>query len=63
MSDEFTPSDDLEFNIWYKNGVDRGWISEIFCDTHEGAPMTDDEELEWSEGGDPCSFHVKIMEA
>jgi hypothetical protein len=24
--------------------------------------MTDEEEEEWSEGGDPCSFHVKVNE-
>lgn len=53
---------DLEFEIWYENGVERGWISEVFCNTHEGPPLTDEEAQEWEEGGDPCSFHVKINE-
>lgn len=63
MSEEFYPSDDLEFNIWFKNGVERGWISDIFCNTHEEPPITPEEEAEWGEGGDPCSFHVKLLEA
>ena len=45
-----------------KYGYDKGWISDVFCDTHEGGPMTDEEAQEWDEGGDPCSFHVKVWE-
>ena len=25
-------------------------------------PMSDEEMQEWDEGGDPCSFHVKVNE-
>ena len=53
-------SDFLEFEIWLKNGFDRGWISDVFCNTHDGAPMTEEEMQEWDEGGDPCSFPVRI---
>ena len=53
---------DLEFEIWFKNGVDRGWISEVFCGTHDAPPMDDEEMQEWEDGGDPCSFHVKVNE-
>jgi hypothetical protein len=53
-------SDFLEFEIWLKNGFDRGWISDVFCNTHDGAPMTEEEMQEWEEGGDPCSFQVRI---
>lgn len=53
---------DLEFEIWFQNGIERGWISDVFCDTHEGPPLTEEEAQEWDEGGDPCSFHVKINE-
>ena len=53
---------DLEFEIWYENGVERGWISEVFCNTHEGPPLTDEEAQEGGQGGDPCSFHVKVNE-
>jgi hypothetical protein len=52
--------DHLEFEIWLKNGYDRGWISDVFCDTHDGPPLNDEEMQEWEEGGNPCSFHVKV---
>jgi hypothetical protein len=52
-----------EFHIWYDNGVVRGWITEMFCATHDGIPsLTEEEEKEWEEGGDPCQFVVRIME-
>lgn len=53
-------ADFLEFEIWLKNGFDRGWISDVFCNTHDGAPMTEEEMQEWDEGGDPCSYQVRI---
>jgi len=48
------------FNFWIKFGYRKGWVSDVFCDTHEGPPLSDEEMLEWEEGGDPCSFHVKV---
>jgi hypothetical protein len=53
---------DLDFDQWIKFGFDKGWISDVFCDTHDGPPMSDEEMKEWDEGGDPCSFHVKVIE-
>ena len=56
MDIEFDSEDTnhLEFEIWLKNGYDRGWISDVFCETHDGSPMSDEEMQEWEEGGDPC---------
>jgi hypothetical protein len=54
--------DHVEFEIWLKSGYDIGWISDVFCNTHDGPPLTDEEEQEWNDGGDPCSFHVKVNE-
>ncbi len=54
--------DHVEVEIWLKSGYDRGWISDVFCNTHDGPPLTDEEEQEWNDGGDPCSFHVKVNE-
>jgi len=52
-----------EFQIWYQNGVDRGWISEITCATHDGIdPISEEEIQEWEDGGDPCQFVVRILE-
>jgi hypothetical protein len=52
-----------EFEIWIQNGIDRGWITEPFCNTHDGDPyMTEEEEQEWESGGDPCQVVFKIKE-
>jgi len=52
-----------EFEIWLNNGIDRGWITEPFCNTHDGDPfMSEEEEKEWEEGGDPCQVVIKIIE-
>ena len=54
-------SEDKEFEIWLDNGIDRGWITEPFCNTHEGDPfMTEEESEEWESGGDPCQVVLKI---
>lgn len=52
-----------EFDIWLENGIERGWITPPFCNTHEGDPyMTQEEEDEWEAGGDPCQVVIKIRE-
>ena len=54
-------SDFDEFEIWLENGIERGWVTEPFCNTHEADPfMTEEEEQEWEEGGDPCHVVLKI---
>jgi hypothetical protein len=51
-----------EFAIWLENGISRGWVSDPFCYTHDGDPyMTEEEEKEWEDGGDPCSHVVKLI--
>lgn len=50
-----------EFLIWIQNGIERGWVTEPFCATHDGDPfMTEEESQQWEEGGDPCMSVVKI---
>jgi hypothetical protein len=56
-------SDFDEFEIWLENGIERGWVTEPFCNTHESDPfMTDEEMQEWEEGGDPCQVVLKIKQ-
>ena len=52
----------MDFETWMKYGYDNNWISDVFCNTHDGGPLTDDEQQEWDEGGDPCMFCVRVME-
>ena len=56
-------TNELEFDIWINNGIDRGWITKPFCNTHDGDHyMTTEEAQEWDEGGDPCQVVFKILE-
>lgn len=48
------------FNEWVVIGLDNGWCSEPVCETHEGLPMTKDEEQEWESGNDPCVLAMRI---
>jgi len=51
-----------EFGIWLSNGIERGWITEPFCNTHDGPYMSEEEQEEWEAGGDPCQLVVRIKE-
>jgi hypothetical protein len=47
---------------WLQVGIDKGWVTEPFCYTHDGDPyMTEEEEKEWEDGGDPCSPVIKLL--
>lgn len=56
-------TEDAEFGIWLRNGIERGWISDPYCNTHDGGYeyMGEDELQEWDEGGDPCCHVVRLM--
>ena len=47
---------------WLNIGITNGWITEPFCYTHDGDPyMSEEEEKEWEDGGDPCAPVIKIL--
>lgn len=54
--------DFLDVQSWYEYGREKKWVTEVFCNTHEGPPLSDEEAKEWEDGGDPCSFHIKFTE-
>jgi hypothetical protein len=48
---------------WLQHGIDKGWVTEPFCYTHDGDPyMTEEEEKEWEDGGDPCCPVIKLIQ-
>lgn len=53
-------ADVIDFYDWLQQGVQKGWVSVPYCETHEGAPMTDYEMEQWDEGHDPCIFSIRI---
>ena len=44
-------------------GIDKGWISPAYCNTHDGGYeyMSKEEEQEWEDGGDPCQAVFRIL--
>lgn len=62
MQEEDMTPEEQEFGIWLSNGIERGWVTEPFCSTHDGDPyMSEEEQEEWEAGGDPCCHVVRLM--
>lgn len=54
--------DELDFEAWLQYGVSKGWCGAPVCEPHDGLPMTEAEETEYSEGGDPCIHVLRLYE-
>lgn len=52
----------ISFSEWRDLGIVNKWISEPFCDTHDSGYMTDEEEIAWENGEDPCMPVFRIWE-
>ena len=63
FEDEDLTDDQKEFGIWLANGIDRGWVSDPYCHTHDGGYefMSEEEIEEWEAGGDPCEHVLRIF--
>lgn len=55
-----TQSNSTAFVDWINVGLAAGWISEPFCDTHDMAPFTDEEQAGWDDGLDCCAHAVRL---
>ena len=51
-----------DFWDWFQIGLDNDWVTDPFCSTHDGGygVMTEEEEKEWEDGGDPCMTVTRI---
>lgn len=45
---------------WIDYGIKKGYCRPPVCDTHEGLPLTDEEEKEYLDGGDPCILALRL---
>lgn len=52
--------DDAE--AWLKYGWERGWAGPPVCFMHDGIPLSNDEDLEWQEGHDPCMHIIRLYD-
>ena len=48
---------------WVQYGIQKGWVTDSICNTHDGTYqyMNDEERAEWDEGGDPCDLVLKLL--
>jgi len=51
----------MTFDEWVKLGVEKGWVGPILCSTHDGIPLTEDEDNDFDEG-DPCIWIMRAYE-
>jgi len=52
----------MNFFEWRDLGIANKWISDPFCDTHDSGYMTEEEEVAWENGEDPCMSVFRIWE-
>ena len=53
----------MTFEDWLQIGIEQKWVTEPFCNTHDGDPyMTEEEQQEWENGGDPCQPVLKLIQ-
>lgn len=52
-----------EFFEWLQVGMNNGWVSKPYCNTHDGGYeyFTDWEKEQWDEGGDPCQTVIRVL--
>jgi hypothetical protein len=55
--------EEKKFWKWFNEGIEKGWVTEPFCQTHDGGYsfMSEEEIDQWEEGGDPCMTVSRIM--
>ena len=51
----------ITFEDWLTMGVGFGYCSEPVCDTHDGLPMTPEEQDQFEDGYDPCIPAVRLL--
>ena len=57
MSDNYT-----SYQEWLATGIEKGWISDAYCTTHDAPPLSEEEDKAFSEDEDPCIFALRVWE-
>jgi|GEM_PF-1028192 len=45
---------------WLQIGVKNKWCGAAVCSTHDGIPMSEEEETDWEAGADPCHYILRL---
>lgn len=50
----------MDIDEWLAVGYAAGYCGPVLCYTHDGPPLTEDEENEFNDGGDPCLAVLRV---
>jgi hypothetical protein len=51
-----------EFSEWLQEGLTLGFVGPAICHTHDGLPLSEAEDAEFENGGDPCIHILRLYE-
>jgi hypothetical protein len=51
----------MDFAHWIEYGIKEGFCTAVYCDTHDGIPVTNAELEMWDQGEDPCHHSVRLI--
>jgi hypothetical protein len=54
--------DNKTFDEWLQEGLDLKFCGPAICYPHDGLPLTNEEEQEFDDGGDPCIHILRLYE-
>lgn len=52
----------MDFDQWLRYGMEQRWCGPSVCQTHDGVPMSKEEDDAFIDGGDPCVYIVRLYE-
>jgi hypothetical protein len=52
----------INFDDWLQIGLTNGFCGPAICYPHDGLPMTEEEDNQFSEGEDPCIHIIRLYE-
>jgi hypothetical protein len=50
----------MDFDTWMEIGIMRGFVGAPICYTHDGLPMSADEDEAFDQGDDPCMHILRL---
>jgi len=53
----------VDFEEWVRFGFEQGWCSPPVCQSHDGTPMSEDEDDDMWEGADSCIHIIRLYES
>jgi hypothetical protein len=52
----------ITFDEWLQIGLTNGFCGPAVCYPHDGLPMTEEEDIQFFEGEDPCIHIIRLYE-